>query len=286
MHRKETEMPVKALKCPCCGADVDIAPEVLLLKCKNCGTTLEYEDGVIRIHKTVRIVDEAGIAAQKVKLEKIAADERTDERNKNDLKWRITVTIGLLILLLGSLSMLNSIDANKLPAPANRSDSFKGEMLGKVEQIFEAAGFTNIKSFEDPTLDMMETDKLNTVTKITIDGDSQWNNEKYAANSSVLIYYATYKPNGNVKAPANNSDSYSYKKFEDVVDEFEKCGYTNITCTPLYDLTEGQEDYLGLVNNVTINGYSSWYNFLTGRSTFKRQDPVIIYYHAMKKAEE
>ena len=77
-----------------------------------------------------------------------------------------------------------------------------------------------------------------------------------------------------------NANDVVGKPYEDVVAEFEKSGFTNVSSEPLKDLSPQNKDSEGLVNDVNILGNESFDEHMS----YPYDMPVTVHYHSMRVA--
>lgn len=281
-------MGMRVLKCPCCGASVSFGEESRLAKCSKCGNALEYDDGVLRkfvhnIHEE-RYVDEAAVMRSQVEIHKINVEHK-------ELLWTMLLLIGLILALVGIPSIIQGIRSAANPdvrPPVESSSAYVGENYTIVSNALSDAGFRDVESI--PVYDLLvdESDKINTVERVTIDGDLDWveggliskRKNTYKANDKVRIYYHLMPENPPVKAPENSSNAYKNKLKDDVLHTLENKGFANIQTEVIKDLDLAKKNDVGKVEKVTISGDSEWTE--NGqRKVYHVEDEVVVYYHAI-----
>lgn len=75
-----------------------------------------------------------------------------------------------------------------------------------------------------------------------------------------------------------SSDDYYRKNYQEVVDEFQACGFTNISLLPIKDLINGWIVKVGSVESISINGKEQFKK----KAKFKPDATVVIKYHEKK----
>ena len=281
-------MALKALRCPCCGSNIVLEKDKRIYTCSSCNTSLEYEDGVIRIDKAIHYYDEAEIAKQQVIKERIAAKEREDIRDRKETKWYFIAMGGLAALCL--LIALFTGGFTKIKAPVDSAFDLRHKDKEYVVSTMRDAGFTNIETIPVYDLGFKDNDWINKVSNVTIAGDDTWttgvlikNQKTYDKNAPVKIYYRLEDPEAIIAAPEGSSGAYKGKSYNTVKKKLKDAGFTNINLCPLNDL-DSANDWNEMVDYVTIDGETDWTDgiILTTRKKYKRNVEVNVFYHSVK----
>lgn len=75
-----------------------------------------------------------------------------------------------------------------------------------------------------------------------------------------------------------SSDDYYRKNYQDVVAEFQACGFANVSVLPIKDLINGWIIKDGSVETISINGKENFKK----KAKFKPDATVVIKYHTKK----
>lgn len=131
------------------------------------------------------------------------------------------------------------------------SDSLEGLKYTEVVQRLKESGFSNVHTKERADLTISRDDEENLVTEIKlIFGDSFDENTKYPSNLWITVVYHTVE----LYASPLTSKEAKGMNYLDVIDEFEKAGFVNVTTNVKYDIVTGWLTDDGEVKSVSING--------------------------------
>ncbi len=185
-------MKVKSLKCPECGANLEIEEGRSFWFCQYCGRKImpddekqeyTYNENVnktINIHK--RYTDDADIIRAKSEASKDSRDFK-----------QLLILFGLLFLIPISIFLglhINEIVAkNEGKISAGYYRDLIGEDYQTVEAHFEAAGFTNIELIDlnDSGIAFWNEGKVKT---ISVGGDTAFEGtDWFAPETKVVISY-------------------------------------------------------------------------------------------------
>ena len=149
-----------------------------------------------------------------------------------------------------------------------------------VYRTFEKNGFTNISTRPLDDLSSAQKEKDDVVEYITIDGKQDFKNgDRFMSNVEVLIYYHNIDM---LFAPFSSDELSKDELFENVKQQFEKAGFTNVSCVPIDDLILGFITKDGQIENVSINGVTEFKDF----DMFPFDAEVIIEYHTFATEDE
>mgnify|MGYP000521209453 FL=1 len=148
------------------------------------------------------------------------------------------------------------------------SDSLEGLKYTEVVQRLKESGFSDLTISRD--------DEENLVTEIKlIFGDSFDENTKYPSNLWITVVYHTVE----LYASPLTSKEAKGMNYLDVIDEFEKAGFVNVTTNVKYDIVTGWLTDDGEVKSVSINGDKKF----DSDDKYRLDAEVFITYHTWKK---
>lgn len=194
-------MRIKPIKCPSCGAPLDIKRGADTCECLSCGCVFAVDNGKLEYtyNKNVYIRNDTSYTERYIEdAEVIRA--RTEEKEKRRA-W-IGSWIGwlaFLVLMAGLIIPLviagNNADKKVMQAKASGmisagyyQDYLEKDYKGVVAQ-FEAAGFTNIQTIDlhDAGIRFWDNGE---VESVTVDGDAQFSrNDYFSPDAKVVISY-------------------------------------------------------------------------------------------------
>ena len=200
-------MRLRVYRCPSCHAQIQIDENLKKCFCNYCGAMISITDDNSFTY-TYRKIDEARIreadADEKIRLKEIDA-KAEDEKGKN--KIAIFIFLILFIMFLVSFLMLEfdtymekkqkyeeDIAHQSMISVVSSYKDYVGENYDMVIQQFEDLGFTDIEAYGENDLSFDIFKKNNTVDKISINGDSKFDdNQWYDPDAKIRIYYHSYK---------------------------------------------------------------------------------------------
>lgn len=219
-------------KCKNCHANLEIDLDNLQAECPYCGSKLILEFDVDRyleskeetiresnrlkestiqkeqaykyLERTKKADAKRQKQAAKQRREELKYADRKDRRAKSDPETKrfvIHAIVGVLVFLvwIGVLILLGVSDDNdhkqkddiKLPVS---SEEIKDEKYNyqEVQEIFEAAGFTNIVLEKDEDIKIGVLKKEGLVKKVTVNGEKKFDKGSWKAKDSriVITYHA------------------------------------------------------------------------------------------------
>lgn len=188
-------MRVQVISCPNCGADLDLTKRISF--CPYCGSSIHIDDEVQRVEKTININkntyskherierDEARIKEAEVKLKIKEQEAKSDSR----LLLGIGIFFVLMILFAGIMGLLeNRSHANDINIQT-AAKQYQGLDYKTVIIELEGLGFENIETMPVPSKLFK---KENTIERISINGDSEFEKNTYFPKDAVVIitYYS------------------------------------------------------------------------------------------------
>jgi hypothetical protein len=146
-----------------------------------------------------------------------------------------------------------------------------------VTKLVES-GFNNITTIPLNDLPVEESGLIGIVDSVSIDGNLLFaKDDEYPYDVDIFVYYHSIKiaspPISARKARGNNCDEIS--------NQFEQAGFTNITKIPIYDITLGWFTDDGEIEEISINGDTK---FKTD-AEYRIDAEIIIKYHTYKDNE-
>ncbi len=184
-------MRVQVISCPNCGADLDLTQKISF--CPFCGSSIHVDDEVQKVEKTININnrherierDEARIKEAEVKLKIKEQEEKSYSRT--------LLGLGIFLVLMFLFTGIMAFNENK----AHENDiiiqttakQYQGLDYRTVIVELEGLGFENIEAMPVP-LKLFK--KENTIERISINGDSEFEKNTYFPKDAVVIitYYS------------------------------------------------------------------------------------------------
>lgn len=227
----------------------------------------------------------AGVKATAEEREREAQreDERREQARINSEKrraWRKRhrkgIAITILIFIFVVLLLIGYYEIQKLIPMGYSSDSLEGLKYTEAVQRLKESGFSNVHTKEISDLTISRDDKENLVTEIKlIFGDSFAEDKKYPSNLWITVVYHTVE----LYASPLTSKEAKGMNYLDVIDEFEKAGFVNVTTDVKYDIVTGWLTDDGEVKSVSINGDKKF----DSDDEYRLDAQVVITYHTWKK---
>lgn len=190
-------MTIKQMKCPACGSTIDVKEDQKTFYCSYCGSKLYFDDEVKRVevytteHKIY--TDEAKIK------ENLRMEKELDYKDKKDIRDNrmffgfILFMFFLLFLSFFFLTFIDSPGKNKVKMPMD-AKAYQGENYEEVVQELEDMGFRHIETIPKKDLIIGLITKDGEVAKISIAGDSQFEEgDIFSKDADVIITYHTFK---------------------------------------------------------------------------------------------
>lgn len=235
----------------------------------------------------------AGLAGVMAVGAKAAAEEREREaqreaerreqariNSENRRAWRKRhrkgIAITILISVIVVLSLIGYYEIQKLIPMGYSSDSLEGLKYTEAVQKLKESGFSNVHTKEISDLTISRDDEENLVTEVKLMfGDSFDEDTKYPSNLWITVVYHTVE----LYAPPLTSKEAKGMNYLDVIDEFEKAGFVNVTTVVEYDIVTGWLTDDGEVKSVTINGDKKFDSY----NEYRLDAEVVVTYHTLKK---
>lgn len=161
------------------------------------------------------------------------------------------------------------------------SEGAKGKDYSDVSAQFYEAGFTDVQIKDTEDIDSKDTKDDDKIISVTIDDEKTFDKgQKYRSNAAVVINYHNIPE---IHPPVSSYDlednGYSYEVLEG---QFRDAGFTNVVTEPVSDLVLGIMAKSGEIEQVSINGNSSF----NSSDLYNPDAKVVIYYHAFAESTE
>lgn len=261
--------------CKKCGAQLDIDLDHLQAYCPYCGVKLlmDFDKVDIVLTEKERTRRKIEHEEQETKRAKMAYEHETAkqerESRQNDKEWikKALSTLAMVLVVLFVFFYL----------PSHLFDSEEKDHNDKVAylQTLEIKIDNAIKEND------YDSAILN-VNKLYL--DDRWSSEETAAWDAKRAAYIELITTKKLEFDRNNpdnifmpttSDSFSGKKYTEVVDQLTALGFTNIITQIAYEpATFFHKD--GTVEHILIGGKTDF----TTEDFFKKDTPIIIYYYS------
>lgn len=186
-------MKLQQLKCPSCGAgmDIDVKGRDTVF-CPYCGSQFAVDDGETKATYTYnvnyheRYTDDAAVEKERRK-------DRENEREHKELKW-FFIGFGILMLLLVGIGIIEDISdrvkrASGMVQVGQSYEDMEGQNYRAVVSQLESAGFKNITTIdlEDAILIIRPAD---TVESVSIGGETTfYAHDYYDPDIPIVIAY-------------------------------------------------------------------------------------------------
>lgn len=191
-------------------------------------------------------------------------------------KHRKGITITILISVIIVLSLIGYYEIQKLIPMGYSSDSLEGLKYTEAVRRLKESGFSNVHTKEISDLTISRDSEENLVTEINlIFGNFFAEDTKYPSNLWITVVYHTVE----LYASPLTSKEAKGMNYLDVIDEFEKAGFINVTTDVKYDIVTGWMTDDGEVKSVSINGDKKF----DADDEYRLDAEVVITYHTWKK---
>ena len=188
-------MKLKQLKCPSCGAgiEMDLKGQDLVF-CPYCGSQFSVDDGSTRVTYDIHYTSNHHERyTRDDAVEKQRRLDRENERKHKEFKWSFVFTCVCLLLLLMipfsmQLSEQKKIDSGMIQ-PGQSAKDMEGKDYHTIVLQLESAGFKNITTIDldDAFLFFRKAD---TVESVSIGGKTDFSSSDYFdPNIPIVISY-------------------------------------------------------------------------------------------------
>ena len=182
-------MKVKSLKCPECGANLEIEDGRTSCYCQYCGCKLILDDEKqeytinknININRTTRRIDDA----------KILREEYKEKKDKRDTAVGLICGLGIPLAIILAIVLYFSISGGIAKSQGKIQAGYYKDLIGQdyktVVAHFEAAGFENIEVIDlnDSSIAFWTDGEVAT---ISVGGDTDFESaDWFAPDTKVII---------------------------------------------------------------------------------------------------
>ena len=182
-------MKIINIKCPNCNSQLKVEKNAEKVKCEYCKTEFLIDDEIERIEIHSSFTDEAEVKKWEIKNEISKRKEKKRIRDSIEL-WLLM----FFMLLLGSGLLFDSQNGKETISMPESAKYYVGKDYERVVQELEDLGFENIDIKENPDLVIGFVSKENTVSSISIGGESNFKKDDwFYANDHVVITYHVFK---------------------------------------------------------------------------------------------
>ena len=217
--------------------------------------------------------------AQKIKAQ-MEYEKEVENRAKkeNRRNWRKRhrkfITIIVMLFILGIISAIGCFEYQKLIPIGHNVSEFIGIEYTDAVLKFKEAGFTNIIAKEISDLTISREKETNLVTEVRLLFANTFNDAtQYPSNMPIILEYHTVEL---YRAPYTSKDAKGMN-YKDVIREFEKIGFINISTEVEYDIIAGLIIDDGEVKSIKINGNQKY----DSTEKFRLDAEVVIVYHTL-----
>lgn len=216
-----------SVKCPECGATLDVEEGRKQLFCSYCGTKVMIDNDNEYIY---RHIDEAGIkqaeADKLIRLKELELEEKENEKSRKGRYLAFAIAGGLaaigalsefivpenlfgmgaivVAMWIALFAVINGDDKKKKKARriissnevqiSEKMQDYEEKNYNSIVALYKAAGFTNINIVPLCDLNIFTSKKNGQVEDITIDGDSDFDEgDVFSKLSNVTITYHSMK---------------------------------------------------------------------------------------------
>lgn len=210
-----------------------------------------------------------------------AAEERENARAKREKRWawvkqhKKGIAVIIIVFLLAVMIYVGYHEIQLLTPIGYDNHALEGLKYTEVVQLLKESGFTNIRTKEMSDLTLSREDEEKLVTNVElIHTDAFSKDTRYPSNLWITVVYHTVE----LYAPPLTSKDAKGMNYEEVLDEFENAGFTNISTNVEYDIITGWINDDGEVKAISINGDSK-YNY---SDSYRLDAEVVITYHTLR----
>lgn len=186
-------MKLKQLKCPSCGAGIEMDLKGRdTVFCPYCGNQFSIDDGSINVTYTYnynehkRFTDDAAVERERRK-------DRANERDHKEMQWLMLIAVFCIVLAL-AIPFISEINNKKKTSigmiqVGQSSDDMEGKDYHAVVAQLESAGFKNITTIDlDDTFIIIRPS--DTIESVSIGGKTNFNSTEYFyPDTPIVISY-------------------------------------------------------------------------------------------------
>ena len=202
-------------------------------------------------------------------------EEKRRKRNEWARQHRKGIAICFLVLIL-LMTIFAVCRISQMFIPLGYGSSYlEGLEYVEVVRLLKEAGFTNIQIEEISDLSLSREAEENKVTEVRLQHKSTFdNNDRYPSNMRITVVYHTVR----LYAPPLVLEDAKGMNYNEVVEEFKKAGFINISLNAQYDIIAGWFNEDGEVKSVTINGDSKYDCY----DMYRLDAEIVITYHTLR----
>lgn len=191
-------MRIKPIKCPSCGAPLDIKRGADTCECLSCGCMFAIDNGKLEYtyNKNIYIRNDTSYTERYIEDAEVIRARTEEKEKKRD--WIFLVSFFLVMSLIATLCfvwahILGKNEEKKIEDAKNSGmicagyyeDYLEKDYKGVVAQ-FEAAGFTNIQTIDlhDAGIRFWDNGE---VVSVSVDGDTQFSRSDYFSPDTKVV---------------------------------------------------------------------------------------------------
>lgn len=200
-------------------------------------------------------------------------NERTERRfrawkkQNMALIWKIRGITAAVVVLIAAVIMLSRLTK----VGYNSIDLIDRNYVEVVHQL-EANGFTDIETVPSEELEIAEKGRENTVKSIKFGSKENFDaDDRFMKGKNIKIVYRTLKKI-NLPISSKKIDDMNYTE---VMEKFEKAGFTNVSVEPVHDLHFGVLHFDGEVDEVYVDGEKKF----SDKDRCRPDVGIVIKYH-------
>lgn len=164
------------------------------------------------------------------------------------------IVLGLLLIFIGNSSYDNTQNSSSKKISYEYVPYSSEECVGKdkdsILSTFKGYGFTNVQTNALGDLGAGETEKLNLIDSITINGDDDFEkNDKYKQNATIVINYHSLQK---TTVPISSEKAKELKP-DEIKTLFENAGFINVAVSEADDLDPDTTDAKSMLT-ITVDG--------------------------------
>lgn len=316
------ELNVNTIKCPSCGAILQINDEISYICCEYCLTkiTLKNESEIkkdlerkriekeIELRKEHELAEAAQRQAERERREEyeraVALEERIKKEEELKIftkRWIITGSVLTFIGFIGFMSLSPAAIFLVLGISAfvhcgNERSKRKAEIAGKIS-LPKLLNFTSLSCNE--VKDALQSAGFSNIKCIQSNNISDNIEDTRTQVRSVAIdgktvrgFYGYCAPNAEIRILYDyvikipSLSRYKDSDYGFLVEALEKAGFTNIKCEPLNDLVLGLMKRPGKIESIVIGNsdiYSETGNWSVSTKWYLPDIKITIKYHSLNR---
>lgn len=185
------KIQLQSLKCPSCGAGIDIDIEGRnKIFCPYCGTQIAIDNGDVIININKRYTNDAAI-------EREHRLDRKNEREYKKARWEYLIWIILFLSSFGIIFLMAGLEelhdrraiAAGMVQVGQSSEDMEGKKYNAIVEQLKAVGFCNIETVDLDDAGWFKN-RADTVDSVVIDGKISFeSSDFFDPNAKVVITY-------------------------------------------------------------------------------------------------